>query len=103
MEVVRSVGDLVALSHASTPHKYFISALVHRRVGISLPVELDLSLGMRRYSVLITGERESHPLFRRELGRYVLPEPGMEVASKLPDRRYTDEIPRMEKGKQLLA
>lgn len=71
-EVVRPVGELIALSQASSPHKYFISVLVHRRAGVLLPFEVDLCLGMRRYLVLLTGEKEAVPIFWRDLGRYAL-------------------------------
>lgn len=40
-DVTHLVGDLVALSHAELPHKHFISVLVHRKAGISLPLELN--------------------------------------------------------------
>lgn len=63
---------LIALSQASSPHKYFISVLVRRQAGVLLPFEVDLSLGMRRYLVLLTGEKETVPTFRRDLGRYAL-------------------------------
>lgn len=55
-EVVKPVGVLVAFSQATTHYKQFLSVLVRRRVGVVLPFELDLSVGMRRYTVLITGE-----------------------------------------------
>lgn len=71
---MRPVGELVALSHATTSHKRFLSVLVRRRFGVSLPMEMDLSLGMRKYSVIFTAERAPHPLFKRDLGRYVLSE-----------------------------
>lgn len=78
-EVVKPVGELVALLQATTPHKLFLSVLVRRRLGVVLPFELDLSMGMRRYSVLITGEKGVVPTFRHELDRYVLPEPRVEM------------------------
>lgn len=71
LEVIRPVGELVALSQAKLPHKQFITVLVRRRGGVKLPVEIDFNLGMRRYQVLITGERGDLPVYRRDLGRFV--------------------------------
>lgn len=48
-EVLRPVGELVALSQAALPHKQFLSVLVRRRLGVSLPLEQDFSMGMRHY------------------------------------------------------
>lgn len=73
-DVLRPVGELVAMSQAQTPHKEFLSVLVRRREGVALPMEIELSLGMRRYVVLVTGERCVHPVYRRELGHFVLTE-----------------------------
>lgn len=39
-----------------------------------LPVELDLSLGMHRYQVILTDDNGVHPKFRLEMGHFVLPE-----------------------------
>lgn len=97
-DVVKPIGELVALSHATIPHKRFLTVLVRRRAGTSLPFELDLSMGMRRYSVLLTGERELLPIFRRELGRYVLPDPRGSIDRQ--ERKATHEIPAKDKGKQ---
>lgn len=48
IEILKPVGK---------PNKSFISALVRRWLDVTLPVELDLSFGMRHYQVLITGDR----------------------------------------------
>lgn len=56
------------------PHKKFIATLVRPRQRIALPIELDLSFGMRRYKMLLTEERGTFPVFHRERGRYMLPE-----------------------------
>lgn len=78
--------------------------MVRRRVGVSLPLELDLSLAMRKYAVIFTGEREAFPLFRRDLGRYVLPDLSVEVAAAPPlTRRSTHEVPPEDKGKKAQA
>lgn len=38
-----------------------------------LPLEIEVSLGMRKYIVIITSDRGLFPVFRRELGHYALP------------------------------
>lgn len=72
MEVLCVAGELVAISQPTITHKRFISVLVRRRARVSLPLEIDFSLGMRKYVVLTTGERETLPKFYKDLGRYVL-------------------------------
>lgn len=99
LEMVKPVGDLVALSQTVNPHKWFISTLVRRRAGFSLPFEVELRLGMRKYTVLIAGEREDFPVFRWDICRYVLHVPSEEVERR-PERKCTHEIPSSEKGKQ---
>lgn len=102
LEVLRPVGELVAISQATVPHKRFITVLVRRRFDVKLPLELDLSLGMRRYPIIFTGERAAYPSFRRDLGRYVLEEEraGGEEPQK-SERKGTHEIPLVEKGKKV--
>lgn len=102
VEVLRAVRELVALSQAPLPHKRFISALVRRRVGVALPLELNLSLGMRKYSVIFTGDRDVFLIFQRDLYRYVLSEKRVDVANVLlTERRSTHEVPSEMMGKQL--
>lgn len=72
VEVLHPLGELVALSQAELPHKYFISVLVRHRASITLPLELDFSMGMRKYQVLFIGDRGVAPVYQRDLGRYVL-------------------------------
>lgn len=69
---------------------------------MALPVEVELSLGMRRYLVLITRERGELLIFWRELGRYVMLEPKVDDELR-PFRRSTHEVPSREKGKQHLT
>lgn len=88
----------MTLSQATTPHKRFISLLVSRHFGVILPIEMDLSLGMRKYSIIFTSEQGAFSSFRRELGRYDLLE---EHAGEV-DQYFTLEIPAVEKGKQVL-
>lgn len=51
-------------------HKRFISALVWRRVGVFLPLEVEVSLGIRKYVVIITSDHRIFSVFKQELGRY---------------------------------
>lgn len=97
-----AVGELVALSQATTPHKRFLSVLIRRRTRVALLFELELSLGMRKYMVFIIGDRGVLPSFRRDIGHYVIPKTGSEDVGQPPERKSIHEIPRKEKGKQLL-
>lgn len=69
---------------------------------MSLSFELELKMGMRCYFVLLTGERGVLPIFRRELGKYVLPE-SCEKAAGRSELRSTHEISANDKGKQQLG
>lgn len=94
------VGELVAFSQATVSHKHFISVLVRRRAGVSLPLEIDFSLGMRKYVVLINGERGTLPKFHKGLGKYVLALEGTDADTGASlERRFTHEISSTEKGK----
>lgn len=66
--MLRSVGELVALSQTTLTHKRFLSILVDRRFGVSFLMELDLSLGMQKYLVLFTKGSGVFPKFQPELG-----------------------------------
>lgn len=94
------VGELVSLSQQFKTNKRFISALIRRRRGTSLPVELDLSLGMRRYLVILTEDKGVQPTYKLELGHFVLPDRSVDRESDIPLRRSTHEINPMEKGKR---
>lgn len=72
VEVLKLVEELISLSNATIPHMMFMRALISCRFGISLPVEIDFSFGMRLYKVLITDERGGFPIFMWERGRYML-------------------------------
>lgn len=66
----------MALSQATLPHKRFILTLVRHRLGVSLPMELDFSLGMRKCLVLFIEDLGVFSKFWAELGHYALPELG---------------------------
>lgn len=74
LEVLKNVGELVALSQEFKTNKRFVSALVHRRLGTSLPIVLELSLGMRQYQVLLTNDNGKQMTYRADIGRFVLTE-----------------------------
>lgn len=93
-------GELVAFSQATVSHKRFISVLVRHRAGVSLPLEIDFSLGMRKYVVLITFKCGMLPKFHKGLGRYVLTREGsVTETGASPKRRFMHEIPLTKKGK----
>lgn len=99
-DVVRAARELVALSQATVPHKRFITALVRLRARISLLLEVDLSLGMSKYHVLIAEDRGEFMKFHRDLGRYVLPEVRNKAETLSPaTHRFTHEISPEMKGK----
>lgn len=104
LEVVKIVGELVSLSQELKTNKTFISALVRRRKGVILPVKLDLSLGMRRYQVLLTDDRGDHPKFWPDLGRFVLPKerPGEKLGDHVL-RRNDPAVNLVDKGKKLVV
>lgn len=56
-EIIILVCELVAVSKMSKPNKSFTTALVRRHLEVTLPVELDLRFGMRRYLLLITDDK----------------------------------------------
>ncbi|KAH7659259.1 Zinc finger CCHC-type protein [Dioscorea alata] len=105
--VLKPIGELISISQASTPHKKFISVLARQRQGVLLPLELDLSLGMRRYKILMTADKDDFPTFHRGWGRYVLPaskDTGERLLSSslsAPPQRSTHEIAREAKGKEV--
>lgn len=64
-------------------------------------MEIDVSLGMRKYLVLITSDRGLYPIFKWELGRYVLSKVGTVAVKGCPtEHRFTHELWREEKGKR---
>lgn len=100
VEVLKLVGELIVLSQASVPYKRFISALIRRRLGVKLPMEVECNLGMRRYQVLITTNKGEFPKFSKALGRYMWPTRENVIKSLLPvDGRFTHNIPSEAKGK----
>lgn len=100
LEVLKTVGEMVSLSQEFKTNKRFVSALVRRRRGVSLPMELELSLGMRRYMVLLTEDNKTPPIYRPKLGRFVLPDRYLGGDLVPPSRRAVHEINYEEKGKR---
>lgn len=67
-------------------------------------MEDDISLGMRRYLVLLTGDRGLLPVFKRELGRYPLPDTSpADDEGMLVTRSRPTALSREEKGNGLQA
>lgn len=75
VDVLRPIGELVAIPQPSKPHKSFLSVLVRCRHQVMIPHEMILSFGMRKFVVLITDNHLPFPTFRRDLDKYVLPPP----------------------------
>lgn len=69
----------MAISQVTVPHKRFLLALVHRRVRVSLPLEINFSLGIQKYHVLIMKDRGAFPTFHRGYRRYILLVEGKEA------------------------
>lgn len=104
VEVLKPVGELIILSQASVPHKRFISALIRRRRGVELPMEVECNLGMRRYKVLITSDKGEFPKFSKALGRYFWPIDDDVAEPLIPvGGRGTHNIPPGAKGKTKLT
>lgn len=72
LEVLKTVGELVVLSQQFKTNKQFVSALMRWRPRTTLPVEMELSLGMRKYLVLLTDDRGEQTKYRPDLGRFIL-------------------------------
>lgn len=99
-KVLRPIGELITLSKMTVPHKRFITALVRRRVGSMLPMELDFSFGMRKFQILIVGERGEHPKFSHAAGKYFFSEPSnVDVDRPTVETRSTLDILKTVKGK----
>lgn len=82
-EVSRPMGELVVLSQEELPHKQFISALVRRRAGVSLSLDLEPSLGMHKYLVLFTRDKGTLSVYCQELGRFALVDKVVGAAARL--------------------
>lgn len=100
LKVLKSVGELVSLSQEFKTNRRFVSALVRQRMGMTLPIELELSLGMRKYMVLLTEDRGNQSKYLPELGRFILPDRSADGDIGLPSRWAIHEINPVEKGKR---
>lgn len=74
VELLRPIGELVAIPQPSKPHKAFLSVLVRYRPWIILPHEVSFSFGMRKFIVLITDNKLPFPIFRKDLEKFVYTE-----------------------------
>lgn len=93
----------MALSQATTTHKSFISVLAQQRTGVTLLLEIEVCLGMRKYIIIITGDHGPCPVFKRELGHFSLPGTGPAGEDGMSDSRQgTAALSREEKGKWLM-
>ncbi|XP_039119044.1 uncharacterized protein LOC120255245 [Dioscorea cayenensis subsp. rotundata] len=71
VDVLRPIGELVAIPQPSKPCKSFLSVLVRCRPRVMLPHELILSFGMRKFIVLITNNHFPFLTFQRDLEKYI--------------------------------
>lgn len=71
VELLRPIGELVAIPHPSKPHKSFLFVLVRCRPCVVLPHEVAFSFGMRKFIILITDNKLPFPSFRKDLEKYV--------------------------------
>lgn len=102
VDLLRPVGDLVAIPQPSKPHKSFLSVLVRCNRQARLRFEVSLSFGMRMFTILITDNKLPFPSFRRDLEKFTYSSTllAMEEENWVEDRtRFTHEIPQEAKGK----
>lgn len=65
-----------------------------------VPLEIEVSLGLRKYIVIITSDRGLFPVFRRELGHYALPVMETELEEGMTEGRRSSHVhSREKKGK----
>lgn len=117
-KVFKLVDKLISLSQALVPHKMLLTALVRRRLSVSLPMDIDFSFGMHSYKILIIEDRGKFPKFWHERGRFILPDPfpneeegrgllkrsegGVRTEDQpapAAEKRYMHKVTREEKGK----
>lgn len=68
-----------------------------------MPLEIEVSLGMRKYVVIITGDQGALPVFKRELGRYAVPVVEAGTSSDVSrGRRTAEDIVKEDKGKNIV-
>lgn len=105
MELLRPLGELVAIPQPSKPHKSFLSVLVRCRPRVALLHEVAFSFGMRKFLILITDNRLPFPSFRKDLEKYVYPATSPTRESSHPtveQQRGTGVSSLDSKGKKVL-
>lgn len=71
VDLLRPIGDLVAIPQPSKPHKAFLSVLVRCYNHAKIPFEVSLSFDMRKFTILITDNKLQFPSFHRDLEKFV--------------------------------
>ncbi|XP_039139731.1 uncharacterized protein LOC120277049 [Dioscorea cayenensis subsp. rotundata] len=102
VEILKPIGELVTIPQLSKPHKSFLSVFVRCHQRTSLPFEVSLSFGMRRFIVLITDNWLPFPTFRNDLEKFCYSSASLEceIDSEAPrGPRFTHEVPREANGK----
>lgn len=105
VELLRPIGDLVAIPQPSKPHKAFFSVLVRCRLRVALPHEVEFSFGMRKFIILITDNRMPFTSFRKDLEKYCYPMlgPARERSHSSMEQQKEDYSRSKEsKGKEIL-
>lgn len=104
VELLKPIGELVVIPQPSKLHKSFLSVLVRCHHRPSLPFEISLCLGMRRFMVLITDNRLSFPKFRLDLEKFCYSSTVLECEREVEasgQPKFTHEIFKEVKGNEV--
>lgn len=71
-EVLKPVGELVPISKSSQVNKRYLAVLLQQQRKASLPLEVELNIGMQRYVLLITCSKDPWPVFQPKLQSFMV-------------------------------
>lgn len=71
-DLFKSMGEVVTMHRHSEEPSSALSALVWLRPSVELPMSIELSVGMRRFPVLLKDRRSPIPLFDPQSDRFSL-------------------------------
>lgn len=111
-DVLQQIGDLVTIGKNKSAPIGVLRVLVRLHGRTSLPHEIKFSVGMRKFFVLVTDERNKDPSFSASRSRYIV-NPSLahpnEAAPPIPPavpppsrHRFTHEVAASDKGKTVL-
>lgn len=106
VDILRPIGEPVAIPQPSKPHKSFLSVLVRCRPRVMLPHEFILIFGMRKFILLIIDNHLPFSTFRRDLEKYIYQpsRPGdCEVISSTSNDRPVAALNHEAKGKAVMG